>query len=110
MPGYLLDISTQVQCVHAGQGTTAPGNPRVKVLGQPVATMAEQTVVAGCTFTLPGPKPSPCVLVEWLQPATRIKAGGQPVLLQNGTALCKSAEQAPQGSPTVVGQTRVRGT
>lgn len=110
MPGFLLDTGTQMTCPHAAQVTTAPGNPRVKVLGQPVATQADLSTVAGCPFA-PGGGPSPCVAIEWLQPAARVKAGGQPVLIQTYPSLCKNPANAPQGPPILIaGQTRVQGT
>lgn len=109
MPGFVLDVATQLTCSHAGQVTTAPGNPRVKILGQPVATQADVSTVAGCPFA-PGGGASPCVTVEWLQPAARVTAGGQPVLLQTSPALCNNAANAPQGPPILIaGQTRVKG-
>ena len=110
MPGFTTDVATKMMCPHGAQVTTTPGNPRVKVLGQPIATMADTSMIAGCPFTLPGGKPSPCTTVEWLVPAARIKAGGQAVLLQTSTGLCMSPENAPQGPPTLIaGQTRVKG-
>lgn len=110
MPGFLFDVAARLTCPHAAQVTTSPDQPRVKVLGQPVATAADASTVAGCPFTV-GPNPSPCVTVEWLQPATRVKAGGQPVLLQTSLALARNPQQVPQGSPVLVaGQSRVRGT
>jgi hypothetical protein len=91
--------------------TTAPGTPRVRVSQQPVATMVDTSTVAGCPFQVPvpgGTKPQPCVTVQWLAPAARVTAGGQPVLLQTSPGVCKSAEQIPQGPPTItVNQTRV---
>lgn len=109
MSGFLLDTSTQMSCPHAARVTTQPGNPRVKVLGQPVATMADLSTIAGCPF-VPGGVAMPCLTVEWLQPAARVRAGGQPVLLQTSPALCKNAQGAPQGSPILLGgQMRVQG-
>lgn len=108
MPGFLLDVAAVMTCPHAGQVTISPGNPRVKTLGQPVATMADLGTVAGCTFTPSAP--SPCVTVEWLVPAARVMAGGQPVLLQTSPALCANAAKAPQGAPILIAdQTRVKG-
>jgi hypothetical protein len=44
-------------------------------------------------------------------PATRVFVNGQPVILQTSTGLCQSAEQIPQGPPTIVAtQPRVIGT
>ena len=46
----------------------------------------------------------------WIVPATRVKVGGQFVLLQNSTGLCQSAEQIPNGPPSVtVVQMRAKG-
>ena len=109
MPGFLYHVGASAICPHGGQITTLPGNPRVRVSSQPVATMADQSLIAGCAFTA-GPKPQPCIKVQWLVPAVRVRAGGQPVLLQDSQGLCLSAEQIPQGPPTIlVTQPRVKG-
>ena len=115
MPGLLLHVGAAVQCTHAAPATTPPAQPRVLVSGQPVATAANVYLVAGCPFTLPGPKPSPCVQVKWTQPAARVLVGGQPALLGPapgpGAGLCLSPEQAPQGPPMIgTIQTRVVGS
>lgn len=60
MPGVLLHVGAVVQCTHQAPAATAPTQPRVLVSGQPVATTVNLYTVAGCPFTLPGPKPSPC--------------------------------------------------
>ena len=105
MPGMLLHVGAVVQCPHMAPANTPPTQPRVLVSGQSVATTANLYVVAGCLFTLPGPKPSPCVRVEWSAPATRILVNGLPALLTTGpgpgAGLCLSPEQAPQGPPMV---------
>jgi hypothetical protein len=86
-------------------------NSRVLVSGQPVATLADQFLIAGCAFTIPTGKPQPCVRIQWLTPATRVFVNGQPVILQSSTGLCQSPEQIPQGAPIVVTtQPRVIGT
>lgn len=111
MPTPLYHLGATAICPHAGQVTAIPGNTRVLVSGQPVATMGDQYVVAGCAFTIPPSKPQPCVKVQWLVPALRVTIGGQPAILQSSTGLCLSAEQIPQGPPTVVAtQPRVMGT
>ena len=102
MPGPVFHLGGTAICPHGGQVTVIPTNTRVFVSGQPVATMADTYLVAGCAFTIPGPKPQPCVKVQWLVPATRVLAGGQPVILQTSTGLCLSAEQIPQGPPTII--------
>ncbi|MBN1323490.1 MAG: hypothetical protein JW986_05750 [Methanotrichaceae archaeon] len=86
-----------------------PSSARVKVGGQIVATTADTFLISGCTFMV-GPKAQPCIQIQWLVPASRVKIGGQPVVLQCSTGICQSAEQALQGPPNVlVTQTRVRG-
>jgi hypothetical protein len=99
---------------HAGQVSVSTPNTRVLVGGQPVATLADTDTVAGCPFQIPtpvGPKPQPCVRVQWIVPAARVRIGGQPALLQSSSGLCLSVEQIPQGPPNVaVTQMRARGT
>lgn len=102
MPGFLLHVGATIICPHAGQVTTISTNTRVLVSGQPVATFADTFVIAGCVFTVPGPKPQPCVKVQWITPATRVMVNGQPALLQTSTGICQSVEQIPQGPPTPV--------
>jgi hypothetical protein len=77
----------------------------------PVILATDQCMVGGCAFTLPGPKPSPCLRVQWTAPAVRVLIEGRPPLLQTSVGLCLSPEQAPQGPATLVAlQTRVIGT
>jgi uncharacterized Zn-binding protein involved in type VI secretion len=111
MPGPLVHVGATIICPHAGQTTVITTNSRVLVSGQPVATLADQYLIAGCAFTIPPGKPQPCMRVQWLTPATRVFVNGQPVILQSSTGLCLSAEQIPQGAPIVVAtQPRVIGT
>jgi len=96
-------------CPHGGQVNTIPTNARVTVSGQPVAIMSDQFLVAGCAFAV-GPKPQPCVKVQWLAPAGRVKVMGVPVVLAPGPGLCQSIEQIPGGPPTILNvQVRVMG-
>ena len=115
MPGFLMHVNATLQCTHAAPGMIAPSQPRVLVSGQPIATMSSLITVAGCPFTVPGPKPQPCVKVQWTMPSTRFVVGGQPAALVPapgpGPALCMSAEQIPQGPPIVSAvQARVLGS
>jgi len=93
-------------CAHAGQAQPTAPFPRVLVSGQPVTTMAPPYVVAGCPFVPPGGN-GPCVTANWLVGATRVLAGGVPVLVQSSQAIC-----VPTGTPLmiVVTQTRVIAT
>jgi uncharacterized Zn-binding protein involved in type VI secretion len=108
MPGFLFHIGATAVCPHSGQITTISTNARVRVNGQPVATMSDVFLIAGCVFTVVDPQP--CVKVQWLSPATRVRVNGRPVILQTSPALCQNVEQLPQGAPiVVVAQKRVRG-
>jgi hypothetical protein len=107
MPGPLHHVGAPTQCPHGGQGQTLSSNVRVKAMGQYVATSSDLTTIAGCPFA-PSSNPQPCTQVQWIAPATRVKVGGQPVLLQNGAAQCVFGA-VPQGPPIVSGQTRVKG-
>ena len=110
MGSPIFHVGAQAMCPHGGQVGTTPGSPRVTVGGQPVATMADTYLVAGCAFMVAS-KPQPCVKVQWLVPATRVMVGGQPVILQSSSGLCQSAEQIPAGPPSVVmTQLRAMGT
>lgn len=101
MPGSLFHAGASAICPHGGQVSVIPSNTRVLVGGQPVATLGDSFLVAGCAFTV-GPKPQPCLKVQWLVPATRVLVNGQPAILQTSVGLCQSAEQIPQGPPTVI--------
>ena len=107
MPGSLFHVGAAAICPHGGQVAIISSNARVLVSGQPVATLSDMYLVAGCAFA--PVKPQPCVKVQFV-PATRVLVNGQPVILQTSTGLCQSAEQIPQGPPIVVAtQPRVIG-
>ncbi len=105
MPGFLMHQNAVVQCTHGIPATIIPTQTRVFVSAQPVATMPAQIIVTGCPFTIPGPKPQPCVTVKWLMPSARVLVMGQPAMVipspGPGPAMCQSAEQIPQGPPIV---------
>jgi hypothetical protein len=106
VPGFLLHVGATVLCAHGGQALPTVPNPRVRAAGQPVTTQPNPYSVAGCAFVPPSGN-GPCVTAQWVVGATRVLAGGQPVLLQTSVAVC-----APTGTPlnVVLTQTRVRGT
>jgi uncharacterized Zn-binding protein involved in type VI secretion len=108
MPGFLFHVGASAICPHAGQVMVVPSAPRVLVSGMPVATLGDFYPIAACVFTVPPGKPQPCIKVQWLVPATRVLINGQPAIVQTSTGLCQSAEQIPQGPPTIIAtQTRV---
>jgi hypothetical protein len=104
MPGFLLDVTSTVICLHAGQATPTAPNPRVLVGGNPTVTLAAPYVVAGCALASSG---GPfCVTAQWVLGATRVFSGGQPLLLQDSQAVCAATGTGLQ--PVVV-QPRVSG-
>lgn len=107
MPGFLLNTSSTVLCMHAGQARPLVPNPRVRVAGQPVVTQPNPYAVAGCTLPPPPGANGPCVTAQWVTAATRVRAGGQAVLLQDSQAICTPTGT---GVTVLVTQTRVRGT
>jgi hypothetical protein len=104
MPGFLLDASSAVSCVHGGRAQSMAPFPRVLVNGIPVVTMASPHAVVGCPFVPPAN--GPCVTAQWVVGATRVLAGGFPVLLQTSQAVC-----VPTGTPVLITftQTKVAG-
>ena len=107
---YLQHVGITAICPHGGSVTVISTNTRVKVMGLFVAVMGDTYTIAGCPFVAPGPKPQPCIKIQWLVPATRVKVMGKQVLLKSSTGLCQSAEQIPQGPPNVImTQMRVKG-
>ncbi|MFI5177519.1 MAG: hypothetical protein ACHQO8_03090 [Vicinamibacterales bacterium] len=107
MPGYLLHQGATVICAHAGQAQPTVPNPRVKVGGQPIVTQSTTYTISGCSLPPPPSGNGPCVTAQFLMGATRVTAGGQPVLLQDSQSICR-----PTGSPLTVSvtQTKVKGT
>lgn len=110
MPGTLVTTASTIICTHGASVSIVSTNTRVKAGGSPVALMNDTYTVSGCPFQIPigtGTKPQPCVKLQWVAPAVRVKVNGTPVILQTSSGLCLSAEQIPQGPPTVV-QTQIR--
>lgn len=97
----MLDTSSVVTCTHGAPCSHVPTQQRVLVNGMPALTASDVNSVAGCPFTLPGPVASPCMTVQWVVPAVRVRVLGQPALLQSSVGLCKAASQAPQGPPVI---------
>ena len=95
MPGPIVHLGATVLCSHGGQATPTAPFPRVLVSGQPVTTLTAPYVVAGCPF--PPASGGPCVTGQWIVGSTRVLAGGAPLVLQSGVAVC-----APTGVPLMV--------
>jgi hypothetical protein len=95
MPGAIVHLGSTVICAHGGQASPVAPFPRVMVSGQPLTTLSSPYVVAGCPF--PPASGGPCVTAQWVMGATRVLAGGAPVVIQGGMAVC-----APTGVPLTV--------
>jgi uncharacterized Zn-binding protein involved in type VI secretion len=105
MPGPLFHVGAVALCPHAGTVTTISSDTRVLVSGMPVATMADQYMVAGCPFNIAG-VPTPCLKVQWITSATRVLVNGIPPITALSTGLTIAAG-APGGPPIIV-QTQPR--
>jgi hypothetical protein len=107
----LLTTASQLMCPHGGTVTVVTSNTRSTAGGSPVVRSNDTFTVVGCTFTLPPPVgPHVCVRIQWVQPATQSRAGGDFTLTQQSVGLCLAADQAPQGTDQVVAtQPRVSG-
>ena len=111
MGAPLFHVGATAQCPHGSPITAVTANTRVLLGGQPAATFADTYLVTGCPFTVPPGKPQPCIKVQWLVPAARVRINGQPALLRNSVGLCLSADQIANGPPVVaLTQMRVSGT
>lgn len=86
--GYLLHVGATVQCMHTGQAQATLSYPRVRVGGQAVTTQNAPYSIGGCTLPPPNAGNGPCVIAQWTTAATRVKAGGQCVLLSTSQASC----------------------
>jgi hypothetical protein len=105
----ILQMGATIQCPHGGTVTPIPSNVKVSVNGAFALLVSDVFIVAGCPFMI-GPKPSPCLTVEWQSPSNKVKVNGTAVLLQTSIGLCKSPEQAVQGTALIISaQTKVNG-
>jgi hypothetical protein len=101
LPGFLVHLGATVMCMHGGQAQPTAPFPRVLASGQPVTTLICPYVIAGCGLT---PSGGPfCATAQWIVGATRVLAGGAPVLLQTGQAVCTAT-----GTGLVVAATQTR--
>ena len=106
MPGLMIDAGATVICAHGGRAEAIDPSRRVLLGGQPAVAQTAPWVVSGCSFVPPAGN-GPCLTATWVAGASRVLAGGRPVLLQNSQAVC-----VPTGTPlmVVVTQARVRAT
>jgi hypothetical protein len=101
MAGHALTIAAMLQCPHGGAVKIIPGDLRSRAGGAGIARSSDTYLIVGCPFFI-GPKPSPCLRVQWVSPDLRVTASGSPSISETSVGLCMNAEGAPQGPPIVV--------
>jgi hypothetical protein len=107
MPALLTAASTMM-CPHGGTVTAIPGSTRATA-GAPILRGSDSFIIAGCAFNVSG-APSPCISVNWVVTATRVRHAGALVLNESSMGLCLAATQAPQGAVIIAGtQAKVSG-
>ena len=92
----LLTASSTMMCPHGGTVSATAGQSKA-VADAAVLRMSDTCTISGCSFMI-GNVPSPCMTVQWVQAAAKVKAGGDFVLNEASVGLCLAATQAPQGS------------
>lgn len=107
MPGYVLTTASQVTCMHGAKAILTTSNVMARIDNMAALLETDVHAVAGCPFTLPGPKPSPCVRIEWSAGAVMAKSNGTPLLIQTSIGKCISAEGAVQGI-AIIAQTQAK--
>jgi hypothetical protein len=106
--GFVLDAGATITCPHFGTGKVTPRATRVTLGGRPPLLQDDIVTITGCSFNVSG-SPSPCMQIQWLLPAMRMKVESSPVLLDSSVGLCVNAARVPQGTALVTGfQTRVQ--
>jgi hypothetical protein len=88
MGAAVLHDAAIVFCEHGGQARPLLRNPRVSAGGRPIVTLTCVYAIAGCTLPPPPAGNGPCATATWLTAATRVTAGGLPVLLRTSQAQC----------------------
>lgn len=103
----VLTTSSSIMCPHGGQAILTTANSRVYAQQAQILLESDEHSVTGCSFTLPGPKYSPCVRIQWSAGSTHVVIDDTPVLLRNSVGQCLNAEGATQGVATI-GNTQTR--
>src|SRR5262245_22532303 len=99
---FLLHDKATGKCSHGASARPLIGNPRVKLGGQPVLTIASPFVIGSCP-NMVGAVKFPCLLGVFAKGATRVKVMGLPVLLDTS-----KATNAPTGVSTTITSTQSR--
>ncbi len=105
MPMPLLHLGATVVCMHAGQARPTMPFARVTVSGQPVVQTTSPHTIVGCSLV--SQSGVFCATGHWLLGASRVMAGGLPIAIVGGTAVCGGTGT---GMVAVASQTRVIAT
>jgi hypothetical protein len=98
---HTLTTQSSLSCPHGGTIIGTPKAPKVSFGGAPALTKGDSFQIIGCSFTLPGGKPSPCMTIEWVTTDSKFQTGDQSTLSEASVGLCKADTGAPQGSVSV---------
>lgn len=98
---HAFTSDTTMTCPHGGTVEITSSNTAVTTNDASILTMSDTFTVSGCAFTLPGPKPSPCVRVQWVVPDLFVTINQVPSLSRSSVGICFSADSIPQGPPTI---------
>lgn len=90
-----------VVCAHQGSAQPTATDPKVKVGGHAVVVQTNSYTISGCSLPPPPNGNGPCATGQWLSAATKVKAGGVPVVLSTSNSVC-----APTGTPMQVQTTQ----
>ena len=105
-----LTTASVLQCPHGGSVSSVTSNARTKADGAYIVRKGDTFTIAGCAFNVSG-SPHPCVKVQWVTSALRVKVAADDALTKDSVGLCLAADQAPQGTVLVSNtQTRSKGT
>ena len=96
----LLTSTSMMMCPHGGTVIATPGSIRASA-DAPVLRGSDTFTIVGCPFPPTG-TPHPCVSVNWVFTAQRVKHGGDFVLTESSVGLCLAGDQAAQGTVLVL--------
>ena len=97
-------------CPHGGMAQGQPTTSALVIDGAVPLLASDPIIISGCPSTGPDDEPTPCLWVQWVDPACSVTISGQPALCSASTGLCVTADGVPQGPIELVSlQTRVVG-
>lgn len=101
MPGFILDNTAVVQCMHGGVCQMLLPATSVLLGGVPALLQTSQIAIAGCTYVPPANGPD--VTGVWMSVALKVTSKGIPVLLVDSQAVC-----APSGLGVLVQPSQIK--